>query len=219
MIFTATMKNIYGNQPIIGNQQIIKSKSCSDHLFVETSIGVLRKGHKVKFKAPGSSMHPTIRNGDIIIAEPISPAAVKVGDIILYQNTLGVVAHRVMEIIKRKDPQTPLAKVCCSSIANSETCLQRSEEYSNSAPQEVHNCSCRQKRAGFSAGETLRFFCRGDAARIYDEPVNAEQILGKVIFVERNGRRINPYTLRAKLYLKIRRLAYRFKRLIFYNPA
>jgi hypothetical protein len=209
------MKNTYGNQPIISNQQIIKSKACSDHLFVETIIGLLRKGHKVKFKASGSSMHPTIRDWDIITVEPISPADVTVGDIILYQNKLGVVAHRVMEIIKRKDPQTPLAKVCCSSIANSETCHRRSKEYSNSAPQGLHNCCCRQNRAGFSTNDTLQFFFRGDAARIYDEPVNAGQILGKVILVERNGRRIDPYTRKARLYLKTRRLASRLKRFVF----
>jgi hypothetical protein len=179
---------------------------------------LLTDGHKVKFKAPGRSMHPTIRHGDIIVVEPISPTAVTVGDIILYQNKLGVVAHRVVEIIKRKGPQTPLAKVCCSSIGNSETCLQRSEKYSNSAPQGVHNCSCRQNRAGSSTSETLQFIFRGDASRTLDEPVDAQQILGKVIFVERNGRRVDPYTLRANLFLKFRRLATALRRFVpFYT--
>lgn len=217
MIFPATMKNTYGNQPIISNQQIIKSRACSDHLFVETIIGLLRKGHKVKFKASGSSMHPTIRDRDIITVEPISPAAVTVDDIILYQNKLGVVAHRAMEIIKRKDPQAPLAKVCCSSIVNSETCLLRSEKYSNSAPQGLHNCSCRENRAGSSTSETLQFIFRGDASRTLDEPVDAQQILGKVIFVERNGRRVDPYTLRANLYLKTRRLATNLRRFVLFS--
>jgi signal peptidase I len=46
---------------------------------------------------------------------------------------------------------------------------------------------------------SLSFILRGDAARTPDEPVTSEQVLGKVISVERNGHMINPYGLRHKL--------------------
>lgn len=39
------------------------------------------------------------------------------------------------------------------------------------------------------------FSLRGDASQSCDEPVKDEQILGKVISIERNGRSINPYSL------------------------
>lgn len=58
------------------------------------------------------------------------------------------------------------------------------------------------------------FFLRGDAALIFDDPVSADHILGKVTLVEREGRRIDPYSLRATILFKARRLAARLKRSI-----
>ena len=51
------------------------------------------------------------------------------------------------------------------------------------------------------------FRLRGDASLSCDEPVEAEQILGRVIGVERNGRSITLATRGAKLWHKARRLA------------
>ena len=62
------------------------------------------------------------------------------------------------------------------------------------------------------------FTVRGDAAINYDAPVSSEQILGKVVSIERNGRRIDPYNFRVKLLYKARRLAARLKRLLFLSP-
>ena len=59
------------------------------------------------------------------------------------------------------------------------------------------------------------FILRGDAAVVFDDPVSADQILGKVSFVERNGRRIDPYTRRAKILFSTRRLASRLRRFVF----
>jgi signal peptidase I len=58
---------------------------------------------------------------------------------------------------------------------------------------------------------------RGDAAIVFDEPVSAEQILGKVTRVERNGRKNNPYAIKTTICYKARRLAVRFKAFIFSN--
>jgi hypothetical protein len=66
-----------------------------------------------------------------------------------------------------------------------------------------------------SSSETLQFSLRGDAAIYYDDPVEAEQILSKVVSVERNGRSIDPYGFRSKFYFKARRLASRHKRRLF----
>jgi signal peptidase I len=83
--------------------------------------------------------------------------------------------------------------------------FKRSEKNSRSAPKGPQ---------GRSLSETLQFFLRGDAAIKYDDPVCADQILGKVVSIERNGRRINPYSFRVKLRYKTRRLASRIRRLL-----
>jgi signal peptidase I len=59
------------------------------------------------------------------------------------------------------------------------------------------------------------FILRGDAAVVFDDPVSADQILGKVTLVEREGRRINPYTRRAKILFSTRRVAARLRRFVF----
>jgi signal peptidase I len=139
----------------------------------------LNRGHSIRFRAPGGSMYPTICDGDLITVEPIKPAAVIVGDIILYQHKSKVTVHRVLRILKRSEKK-------------SRSALQGPQDHSLS--------------------ETLVFFFRGDAAISDDAPVRSEQILGKVVSIERNNHRIDPYRLRIKLRYKTRRLACRIKR-------
>jgi hypothetical protein len=83
--------------------------------------------------------------------------------------------------------------------------FKRSEEKSPSAPQNPQ---------GRSSSETLQFSFRGDAAPVLDNPVGADQILGKVVRIERKGRRIDPYSFRVKLRYQARRVASRMKRLL-----
>jgi signal peptidase I len=151
----------------------------STDLFSEMIEETLNRGHSIRFSAPGDSMYPTICDGDLIAVEPIKPAAVMVGDIILYQHKSKVTVHRVMHILKRSE-------------RNSRSVLQ--------GPQDR------------SLSETLEFVFRGDAAISDDDPVSSEQILGKVVSIERNGRQIDPYHLRIKLRYKTRRLASHIKR-------
>ena len=83
--------------------------------------------------------------------------------------------------------------------------FKRSEEKSPSAPQNPQDRS---------SSETLQFSFRGDAAPGLDNPVGADQILGKVVRIERKGRRIDPYSFRVKLRYQARRVASRMKRLL-----
>jgi signal peptidase I len=83
--------------------------------------------------------------------------------------------------------------------------FKRSEEKSRSAPQDPQDRS---------SSETLQFSFRGDAAPVLDNPVGADQILGKVVWIERKGRRIDPYSFRVKIHYKTRRVASRIKRLL-----
>ena len=86
--------------------------------------------------------------------------------------------------------------------------IERSEARSRSALEDSQNRS---------SSETLRFILRGDAAIVFDDPVSADQILGKVTHVERKGRRIDPYALKATICYNARRLAARLKRRILFQ--
>ena len=137
----------------------------SNHLLLDLSTELLGRGKRVRFRAPGRSMYPTIRENEAITVEPVAPQDVKVGDIILYRSGESVVAHRVMRIERGK-------------------------------------------------GDSQSFILREDTWGTLDEPVEAEQILGKVVSVERAGRNIDPYSTRAKVRLLIHTIGSRLKRYI-----
>jgi signal peptidase I len=122
----------------------------SQRLFIEVSTELLRQGQTVRFKAPGRSMNPTIKEGETITIQPAAPSAVSKGDIILYSFERGFIAHRVLRILRRK-------------------------------------------------GDAPCFIMRGDASDATDYPVAAQQVLGKVISVEREGRSIDLYNKRARI--------------------
>jgi hypothetical protein len=63
-------------------------------------------------------------------------------------------------------------------------------------------------------GETLRFILREDTLGTLDQPVAAEQILGKVVSVERGGRSIDPYSTRSRVRLLVHTIGSRLKRYI-----
>ena len=151
-------------------------------LFSELLEETLNCGHSIRFRAPGDSMYPTIRNGDVITVTPIETASITIGDIILYRHKSGVTAHRVIRITKRDAHHSQ------HSALRPQTSDLRPQSY---------------------------FIFRGDAAVVFDDPVSADQILGKVTLVERSGRRINPYTRRAIIRFKARRLAVCFRRFVF----
>ncbi len=76
------------------------------------------------------------------------------------------------------------------------------------------------RAAGFSlrasSGEgTLGFLSQGDASLSSDEPVEAHQILGRVIGVQRNGCNVALASRGAKLWHKVRRLAFGLKGWIY----
>jgi hypothetical protein len=123
------------------------------NLFTGVSAELLARGCRVRFRADGWSMHPTIRPGESITVEPAQPAELQVGDIGLYRTKRGVIAHRVIEIHRTETPV---------------------------------------------------FLTRGDAAKAADAPVNAGQILGRVVAVERHGRVIDVKSRRAKMNQRLR---------------
>ena len=164
----------------------------SKHFFQEICCKLLREGHKVRFRAPGKSMQPAICDGDIIIVEPVEPAAVKIGDIILYSAEENIVAHRVLDL------KTSNVRFPSPHASHDRPPLQQEEGESSAGCDPVpgpHRC----------------FTLRGDAASVCDDHVTAEQILGRVVSIEKNGRHINPYSLKQKIHCLVRKWIGRIK--------
>jgi signal peptidase I len=140
-------------------------------MFPELITELLQDGYSVNFSAPGHSMYPTIMANENILVAPIDPAAVRMGDIILYRTNGSLIAHRVTLINKmNKDAINPFPD--------------------------------------------WSFILKGDASATYDEPVKDEQVLGKVISIERNGCSIDPYSITHKLGCLARRLTSRLKAIL-----
>ena len=60
---------------------------------------LLRSDRKVRFRAPGNSMYPTVRSDETLLVEPIKASNVKPGEIILYRRQDYIIAHRVVYIL------------------------------------------------------------------------------------------------------------------------
>jgi signal peptidase I len=71
--------------------------------FVNVVSDLLRRGHSVRFRARGGSMHPTIREGEAITVAPVRPAGIRRGDVILCRVGQGVIAHRVARVARGPD--------------------------------------------------------------------------------------------------------------------
>ena len=171
-------------------------------MFPEIITELLRDGYKVSFRAPGHSMFPTIMANETIIVEPVEPGAVKLGDIIVYRTNGRLIAHRVICIQQQiNQPLLPIGHP-----AHSQTFQHfdgDSQAIKRSAPQ-----------AQRSSSEVLHFILRGDASATCDDPVTVEQILGKVVSVERDGCRVDPYSFSQRLAGVARRLSFRLKSIL-----
>jgi signal peptidase I len=74
---------------------------CTVFEFGELSVGILKAGRSVRFKARGSSMVPLIRDGDNLLVEPVENTSLRVGDILLCSvQSDRVIVHRVVKRCK-----------------------------------------------------------------------------------------------------------------------
>jgi len=168
----------------------------SDNILPELISQLLQEGHQVRFRAPGKSMQPAVLDGDVLIVEPIEPAAIKTGDIILYQIEECMIAHRVVSVEKVQYRE---------NRATSHSC----------GPSSAHSSPAPDGTATRLPENLYAFILRGDASYSYDEPVYADQVLGKAITIERKHRSINPYSLTYRLTCRARVWASRIKRIYF----
>jgi hypothetical protein len=71
----------------------------AEALFTPLCVRMLEDGHAVRFQAPGSSMHPAIRDGEWMTVEPTRPGSVRCGDVLLYLGARGLTAHRLVGVV------------------------------------------------------------------------------------------------------------------------
>ena len=151
--------------------------------FTDLTAGILSQGYRVRFHVTGRSMLPTIHDGDAVIVEPIHPSAIRRSDILLYRSPRGLLAHRVVEI---SGEASFVKRISSPKLDVSRFTLRASR------PAPPH------------------FILRGDASLTHDEPVAPDQILGRVVAVERQGI-LNPLTgcrelIRYRVREQVRRL-------------
>lgn len=65
--------------------------------------GLLAEGLRVRFRAHGRSMLPTVRDGECVTVAPVHAARVALGDILLCATWRGPIAHRVTAIGRAAD--------------------------------------------------------------------------------------------------------------------
>ena len=178
-------------------------------MFPELITDLLQDGYKVRFNAPGHSMYPTILANETLVVEPVRPSDVNKGDIVLYRSNGGLFAHRVMGVVRddKADEYSSLLQAFCPEEA--QNALETVDGRISPSPKIGY------KRNGLysrSSAAALLFILRGDASPTFDDPVTSEQILGKVISIERNGRSINPDSFSYKLLCLAHKLGSRIKR-------
>jgi signal peptidase I len=67
--------------------------------FLELSQELLNRGALLRFRAHGRSMQPFIKNGDILIVEPLNGASASIGDVIFYRRSdSSFTAHRLINV-------------------------------------------------------------------------------------------------------------------------
>jgi hypothetical protein len=172
-------------------------------MFPELVKDLLKQGYRVKFNATGHSMYPTILANEPVMVDPIDPAEIHRGDIILYRSNGSLVAHRVMGILTENGANDFLTIIKAFAADTDRT---------DQCPlDKVESTKAFQKSKTDAASGKFIFILRGDASRTFDEPVEGDQIVGKVISIERNGSSINPYGLKHRLACWLFKTAFHLK--------
>lgn len=71
---------------------------------------LLLRGNKVRLRLVSNCMYPTLKEGDILKVEPISPEKVRPSEIILYHNQGKLFCHRLLKRFQRMGITYGIAK-------------------------------------------------------------------------------------------------------------
>lgn len=70
--------------------------------FIDLSSEILGGGTHIRVNASGNSMYPMIREGDLLVIQPIKDAHVRLGEVILFKKSnVRLLAHRVIKKTNR----------------------------------------------------------------------------------------------------------------------
>ncbi len=76
---------------------------CNTGALLNVSATLLGQGYSVRFSAPGTSMGPTIRDGETITVAPAVPSEIRRGDVVAYRRGYHVIAHRVVGVERHNE--------------------------------------------------------------------------------------------------------------------
>ncbi len=79
-----------------GGPGVRREIPCGSADFDELASNLVTRGHGYRVRVRGSSMYPTIRDGDVVTVAPCEAGALRLGDIIFYRRPGGHVAHRLV---------------------------------------------------------------------------------------------------------------------------
>ena len=84
---------------------------CQVESFAGLSAELLRLGKAVRFKARGSSIRPLVRDGDILLVNPLESSPPRIGEIVLCSHARDrVVVHRVVRLRAREGEMSCLVQ-------------------------------------------------------------------------------------------------------------
>jgi signal peptidase I len=87
------------------------SLPCNSRAFAGLSSDILHQGKSLRFKARGVSMRPMVRDGDILLVQPVEAGRIRVGDVILCSSQVDrVVIHRALRRLSSPDGETFLVQ-------------------------------------------------------------------------------------------------------------
>jgi signal peptidase I len=136
---------------------------CGPQDFSSLSSEVLHSGKRLRFQAKGGSMHPFVRNGDLLLVEPADGSTMKLGELAFYRTENGgIAAHRVVG---------------------------------------------RDSRGGCEFLAT-----KGDAVRGIPHAVACDEVLGRVVAIERQGTTVKLDGGQARAVAVVYVMSYRFAR-------
>jgi SOS-response transcriptional repressor LexA len=94
--------------------------------FLEQARQMLSRGIPVAMRMSGSSMRPTIEDGDMVTIKPIDENPIKPGDIILYQTRFDTaVIHRVVRIDRQSSERVVITRADSSNQPDIPVALHR----------------------------------------------------------------------------------------------
>jgi hypothetical protein len=81
-----------------GDLATIKTVRKDSETFLDLAERLLSEGHRIRFPADGSSMLPTIQDGDTLTVVRVEPGSIAVSDIVLFRAGTRAFVHRVIEV-------------------------------------------------------------------------------------------------------------------------